>query len=245
VEKNTEVVFDVENLRAPGLGGRIGSHMPPVNSGIGASTNGSFEAESVFYNSYKPGDKRQDGTWIISYVKNGVAVNWTNATVAANPFGSDTPFPRKFLDPLMTGTGAEEPNYIILRYAEVQLMIAEAANEVNAGPTAEAYTAINLIHTRAGIPALTPGLSQALFRDSVFVERRWELALEGPNGYFDDQRNWTWSTARINAQLARARTSNSRQPKFNGGPIPEKYRLMPIPQRALDLNTRLVQNPGW
>ena len=34
---------------------------------------------------------------------------------------------------------------------------------------------------------------------------------------------------------------------FGNGPIPDKYKLMPIPQRAIDLNPLLKgqQNPGW
>ena len=145
----------------------------------------------------------------------------------------------------MTGTGAEEPNYIVLRYAEVLLMIAEAANEVSNGPTAEAYTAVNAVRARAGIPAMTPGLSHDLFRDSVFNERRWELSLEGPNGYFDSQRNWAWAKARIEQSMKFARSNSSKFPKANNTPINDKYKLMPIPQRALDLNPALRghQNP--
>jgi hypothetical protein len=147
----------------------------------------------------------------------------------------------------MTQTGGEEPDYIILRYAEVLLMVAEAANEVNGGPTPEAYAAVNAIRTRAGIPNMTAGLSHDLFRDSVFNERRWELSLEGPNGYFDSQRNWAWSKARIEASMAHfnSKISTSKFPKANNGPIADKYKLMPIPQRAIDLNPKLTQNPGW
>lgn len=246
-EKNSEVIFDVQDIRAPGLGGRISSHMAPNGSApyLGASTNGSFEAESIWYHSFRADDKRRDGTFVLSWNKNGTIVNWNEAQTGSQPYLSETPFPRKFLDPLMTGTGAEEPNYIILRYAEVLLMVAESANEVAGGPTAEAYAAVNAVRARAGIPAMTPGLSQSLFRDSVFNERRWELSLEGPNGYFDSQRNWTWAKARIEASMARAKSSTSKFPKANNGPIPDKYKLMPIPQRALDLNPKLTQNPGW
>lgn len=240
-EYNSEVIFDIQNIRASGLGGRISSHMAAKNSDLGSSTNGSIEAEESFFNSYLPGDTRQAGTWVLSYVKDGDTVSYTDPSA----YGSQTPFPKKFLDPLMTGTSAEEPNYIILRYAEVLLMLAEAANEVNGGPTAEAYDAINQVRARAGIAPLTPGLSQSLFRDSVFVERRWELALEGPNGYFDNQRNWDWATARIEANLALANPKSSKYPKYNPGPIPDSYKLMPIPQRAIDVNPLLEQNPGW
>jgi len=246
-ERNSEVIFAIENLRAPGLGGRISSHVAPNATApfLGASTNGSFEAESIWFHTFRTDDKRRDGTFVLSWNKGCTIVTWDETKTASQPYASETPFPRKFLDPLMTGTGAEEPNYIILRYAEVLLMIAESANEVSGGPTAEAYTAVNAVRARAGIPAMTPGLSHDVFRDSVFNERRWELSLEGPNGYFDDQRNWNWSKARIEASMAHAKSSTSKFPKANGGPIPDKYKLMPVPQRALDLNPRLTQNPGW
>ena len=246
-EQNSEVIFDIQNIRAPGLGGRISSHMAANATApfLGASTNGSFEAESIWFHSFRADDKRRDGTFVFSWNKGGTTVTWDETKTASQPYASETPFPRKFLDPQMTGTGAEEPNYIILRYAEVLLMTAEAANEVSGGPTAEAYAAINAVRARAGIPALTPGLSHDLFRDSVFVERRWELALEGPNGYFDSQRNWAWAKARVEQSIAHANSKTSKFPKANNGPIPDKYKLMPIPQRARDLNPLLTQNPGW
>jgi hypothetical protein len=246
-ERNGEVIFAIENTRAPGLGGRIGSHVAPNATApfLGASTNGSFEAESIFFASFRADDKRRDGTFVLSWNRNGTIVNYVPNNAASSPYASETPFPRKFLDPLMTGTGAEEPNYIMLRYAEVLLMIAEAANEVSNGPTPEAYAAVNAVRARAGIPAMTPGLNHDLFRDSVFNERRWELSLEGPNGYFDSQRNWPWAKARIEASMRFARSNSSKFPKANNSPIPDKYKLFPIPQRALDLNSKLVQNALW
>jgi starch-binding outer membrane protein, SusD/RagB family len=246
-ELNSEVIFDIQNIRAPGLGGRISSHMAANATApyLGASTNGSFEAESIWFHSFRADDKRRDGTFVLSWNRGGTIVTWDETKSASQPYASETPFPRKFLDPQMTGTGAEEPNYIILRYAEVLLMIAEASNEVNHAPTAEAYTAVNAVRARAGIPAMTPGLSHDLFRDSVFNERRWELSLEGPNGYFDSQRNWAWAKARIEQSMSHANSKTSKFPKANNGPIPDKYKLMPIPQRALDLNPKLEQNPGW
>jgi hypothetical protein len=247
-ERNSEVIFAIENIRAPGLGGRISSHMAPTNTApfLGASTNGSFEAESIWFHTFRNDDKRRDGTFIFTWNKGGTNVTWNEAQTASQPYASETPFPRKFLDIQMTGTGSEEPNYIVLRYAEVLLMIAESANEVSNGPSPEAYAAVNAVRARAGIPNMTPGLSHDLFRDSVFNERRWELSLEGPNGYFDSQRNWAWAKARIEDSMKRFRTSSSSKfPKANNTPINDKYKLMPIPQRARDLNPKLQQNPGW
>lgn len=248
-ERNSEVIFDIQCIRANGLGGRISSHMAANATApyLGAATNGSFEAESIWFHSFRTDDKRRDGTFLLSWNKNGTIVTWNEALSATQPYASETPFPRKFLDPLMTGTSAEEPNYIVLRYAEVLLMIAEAANEVAGAPTAEAYTAVNAIRARAGIPAMTPGLAHDIFRDSVFNERRWELSLEGPNGYFDSQRNWPWAKARVEQSMKLARSSSSKFPKANNTPISDQYKLLPIPQRAIDLNPALKghQNPGW
>jgi len=158
---------------------------------------------------------------------------------------------RKFLDSL--STGYDEANYIVLRYGDNLLMKAEAINAIS-GPTTEAYAAVNAVRQRAGIGDLLAGLSQAAFKDSLFHERRLELAMEGPNGYFDSQRNWAWASARIIAamQLGQANAfKNSKYPKANpfgtATVIPDKFKLMPIPQRAIDLNPSLAgnQNPGW
>ncbi len=152
----------------------------------------------------------------------------------------------KFLDRQSVAAGNDEPNYIILRYGDNLLMEAEVINEIS-GPTGEAYNAINAVRNRAAIGALLPGLSQAAFRDSVFAQRRLELAMEGPNGYFDSQRNWAWSKARIEANMAFAdgiRFRSSRYPKARTV-LADRFKLMPIPQRARDLNPLLTQNPGW
>ena len=132
----------------PHLVARGGNATAPF---LGASTNGSFQAESIWFPSFRADDKRRDGTFLLSWNNNGTTSRGTRPD-RVEPYASETPFPRKFLDPQMTGTSAEEPNYIVLRYAEVLLMIAEAANEAAGGPTAEAYTAINAVRARAGIP---------------------------------------------------------------------------------------------
>lgn len=246
-ENNAEILFDIQNTRQQGLGGRIGNHMIPRNSSWGASQNGSFEAEQPFYDSFDAADKRKTGIFVTSFPnKAGATVLYTAAVTAASTYGADSPYLNKFIDKTLVTAGQEEPNYIIMRYADLLLIQAEAANAVN-GPTAEAYAAINLVRARAGLPGLATGLSQTQFRDAVFQERRWELVLEGPNAFFDSQRNWDWAKARIEANMALAKANsfkNSKYPKAQVA-LADKFKLMPIPQRAIDLNARLTQNPGW
>jgi hypothetical protein len=73
------------------------------------------------------------------------------------------------------------------RYAEILLNYAEAQNEAVANPDQSVYDAVNAIRTRAGMPALPAGLSQAEMRERIRNERRVELAYE-EHRYFDVRR---------------------------------------------------------
>ncbi|TCC87969.1 RagB/SusD family nutrient uptake outer membrane protein [Pedobacter frigiditerrae] len=86
--------------------------------------------------------------------------------------------------------------WIYMRYAEVLLNFAEAANEaygpdvIPAGSAMSARQAINLVRARPDVnmPALAAGISQAEMRDAVKYERRVELAFEEHRYY--DVRRW-------------------------------------------------------
>lgn len=252
-EVNSEVIFDIQCTRAPGLGCQLANQEAPRNSNYGSSQNGSFTSELPFFQEFAANDVRLPATWQLSFVnKAGAVVNWDPTQTSKKPYGADSPYMHKFLDSLSTGD--DENNYIILRYGDNLLMESEAINEIS-GPTVAAYAGIDAVRARAGIGPLVAGLSQSAFRDSVFHERRLELSQEGPNGFFDSQRNWNWASARVKANMALGAATGyktSKYPKFDpflndpaSAPIPDKWKLMPIPQRALDLNKNLVQNPGW
>jgi voltage-gated potassium channel Kch len=127
-------------------------------------------------------------------------------------------------------------NFIILRYADVLLVLAEAENERN-GPTGLATSAVNLVRTRAGLPAL-PVLTQAQFRDSVRVERRHELYAEFQRsfdlrryGTYVEEMNRSVSSALYSGQVCRPR---------------QAYQvLQPIPTGELAANPLMKQNTGY
>src|SRR5256714_14152950 len=73
-------------------------------------------------------------------------------------------------------------NWPIYRYADVELMYAEAENEA-VGPDAFAYSAINDVRGRAKLPALTAGLRQDQVRDSVAPGRSAGLACASTRGF--------------------------------------------------------------
>ena len=251
-EKSREIIWSIQNIRVPGAGGYLSQwDAPNTNPRLyppGAQNQ--FQAERPFYDSYNATDIRKAGTWLTSFTNNGKTVtwSWTSGIQTSSNYGSTGPVPRKFLDLNATDNGAEEPDYPVLRYADVLLGLAEAIN-ATAGPTTEAYALIDSVRTRAQIPALTPGLTQAQFRDSLFLERRYEFAVEF-SGVFDNRRNWPWAKARVEANMAIISTANkspftSSVEKFDARPIGDKWLLYPIPMHACELNPLLVQNPGW
>jgi len=251
-EKSPEVIWSFQNIRSPGAGGYLAQWMAPVTSPpiFAAGAQNQFQAERPFYDSYNVNDKRKAGTWLTSFVNNGATITWawTSGIQAATKYGSTGPVPRKFLDLTAPDAGAEGIDYPFLRYAEVLLNLAEAI-DATAGPTPEAYGFINQVRTRAGIPNLTTGLTAAQFKDSLFLERRYELAVEF-TGVFDNRRDWPWAKARVEKYMDSLSTRNktpftSSVEKFDARPIGDKWLLYPIPLHACELNPLLVQNPGW
>jgi len=120
---------------------------------------------------------------------------------------------------------------IVLRYADLLLLLAEAENKVN-GPTLTAYNAINEVRSRVNMPAVKSGITAVQFNDEVIHERRVELGFEG-------QRWFDLVTLGIAGQKINAINELGR--KF----IPAKQELFPIPKSEIDLNKNLVQNPGY
>ena len=133
------------------------------------------------------------------------------------------------------GCNCNETNFVIYRYGDVVMMYAEAENEVS-GPTANVYSAINSIRNRAGMPNVTPGLTQDAMRDEIRHERQVEFAWEGTR-YFDLIRWGTASTVIPQATLfGQSFDTRIFEPHMN---------LFPIPQSEIDQNPNLIQNPGY
>ena len=179
-----------------------------------------------FVNSYETGDKRKEKT--IFYEG---CPDYDGKEYKAN-YSLTVYNVKKFLVPLSAFPSYDNSplNFPIMRYSEVLLMKAEALNEL--GQTSLAIVPLNLVRGRAGLAAVTSGLSQTAFRDKVLHERRMELAFEGQR-WFDLIRvndgqyglNFLHSIGKTNAST--------------------KHLLLPIPQIEIDRNPNLTQNPGY
>ncbi|MBC7847440.1 MAG: RagB/SusD family nutrient uptake outer membrane protein [Flavobacterium sp.] len=121
-------------------------------------------------------------------------------------------------------------NYRFIRLADVLLMYAECLN-ANGG-TINAYQYVNKVRTRAGLANLPIGLSQQAFLTQIKHERLLELTGEGHR--FNDLKRW----GDLGSSL------KTKDPGFNNFEI-GKHELLPIPQRELDINPNMKQNPEW
>ena len=142
--------------------------------------------------------------------------------------GTPSIFIRKYIDEASQVKDENGSNPIILRYADVLLLLAEAENELN-GPTIQAYEAINQVRNRAGLEELEGGMDQEAFRVAVRLERRHEL-------YGEFQRRW--DLIRWGIWLETMNAAN--RPRL------EYQKLFPISSSEIAANAMINENnPGW
>ncbi len=209
-ENNREIIFAVQF--ASGLNGNTeGSIMFQLYapSGTVSGAKGHNLPTKSLYAQYTAADKRK-GTFV---------------TATA----SGIPWSRKLAQPTVITDGGSD--VVILRYADVLLMLAEAENEL--GNATAAAANLNLIRLRAGLSATT-ATTQADLRAAIDLERQLELVGEG-HRWFDLLRTGT----AISVMNAWFKANNILIT------ITTKDLLMPIPQGQIDTDPSIKQNPGY
>lgn len=218
-DNNAEIVFAVQYTRSnTGEGSNFAIYFAPNPSGTTVITGQVPNSYNIgtedLWNAYEPGDTRK-------------AVSLAEFRVGAQVYY----YSRKWTEnPPAYGEG--DLDWPVIRYADVLLMLAEAQNEQN--QTADALTNLNLVRTRAGLPART-ALNQADTRLTIEQERRVELAFEG-HRWFDLIR-----AGKVVSTMQAFKTKYSVTTMIVG---PERA-LLPIPFREISLNPELTQNPGY
>lgn len=140
-------------------------------------------------------------------------------------------------------------NFPLIRYSDVLLMIAEAENEVNSGPTQLAMDCINEVRTRAGIEKLEDGMDQESFRQAVKDERAMELCFELIRRY--DLIRWGELVSSMKEiPLKYTDTDEWKQitinPITNYFRVTDAYNYFPIPDQEMAVNKKITENnPGW
>ena len=142
---------------------------------------------------------------------------------------------RKFYDTRDATTLQYGADNIILRYADVLLMYAEALNEIqyNSSQTSPALVSLNAVHTRAGLSAIDISElpNQAAFRKAIMLERQKEFPYEGQR-WFDS-----------------VRLGGAQEAASNEGHTIQQYQMLfPIPTTELERindESLMWQNPGY
>ena len=183
------------------------------------------------YESYTEGDTRRDIT---------IMKDYTYSDGSKIVFADDAKYPyyyTKYWDRVAEPEGQNSgQNYPYMRYSEILLMYAEALNELNDGPDAEALKAINKVRDRAfqdagsGLHNLA-AMSKIQFRKAILDERRWEFAMEGSR-WFD--------LVRLSDNFENT-IKNAKPQSY----VSEKHKLLPIPLYERQLNDKIQQNAGY
>lgn len=131
---------------------------------------------------------------------------------------------KKYTD-LDDPNGYGENDWIVLRYADISLMLAEVKMHLN---ESDAIVYLNYVRERAGLPEYT-GTN---LRDAILKERKVELAFEGQYWY---------DLLRLYSKTEMLEVMKEKNPNFS-----EKDFLLPIPYDENKLNPEgMYQNVGY
>ena len=224
-QSNTEFIFALYGNSISKTGGYQARAVRPENNGEGGWAD--WHSDKRFLDMFPVGDNsRLKGTFYLTMI-DGTPWDQTNI---------QQPYVGKLRDagPASGGyygapVGSGDGFYCMLRYADLLLIYAEAANQAEGSPSQKAYDAINDVRSRAGLDNLS-GLTPKQFDEAVLNERNWELAFEC-NRWFD---------------LCRRRILKEKLTSwYPDSNIDDHNYLLPKPSDQLMIMTGVQQNPGY
>lgn len=204
-ENNAESIFEVQFVSGGiGQGSLFTNDFSPSTSLQTGSGFGRNRPTEDMQEAYEVGDLRYEVSMGASYV------NPEGETVEARHI-------RKYQSDLAIENDSDI-NFVVFRYADVLLMLAEALGE-----TPESYDLINEVRNRAGLEDISAS-SPGTFEEKLLQERRVELAFE----------NHRWADLKRFGATGLVPEAET----FITGT--KEYFF--IPQREMDINTNFVQN---
>ena len=223
-----ELIFQASAIGGVGVeDSKLGYYNGPTVNALG---NKSINVLPTYFYLFDSTDLRRDVT-CAPYIVAADGITKTPQVITAI---NDGKYRRDWISsPVVSPTSAVQYlglKWQIIRYADVLLMFAEADNEINGGPSAAAYTAINQVRRRGyGKPIgtanatvdLPAGLSHDDFFTALVKERSLELGAEGIRKY--DLIRWNLlGTTLNNTKTALTNMSNLVAP-YNKLPVSMYY----------------------
>lgn len=246
----------------PLLDGSYNSGSNPVKNDMGLTTSQSFTPDT---GNLDPRVDHTTGRRGLPYLdwQDHPGANWIRNQGNAGPYS-----PKKYVyarseqgtfqDNSSWTPGYTGINFMIIRFADVLLLAAEA--EIETGNLEKARGYVNQVRTRAMNSKIKRGdgsmaanyvidtyktawTDANVARSAVRFERKLELGMEGHRFY--DLVRWNTVQAELDAYLAY--DSKILVAAFGGAKFTEKHKVLPIPQDQIDLvgSDILIQNPGF
>lgn len=230
-----ELIFQIVNIQGDlnyyssiaannqAKGETINSQKP--SSGLG------YNVTHDLINEYETGDPRM--TFSVKFANDPIVKDW---------------FVTKFRD-ISTAAGINGyggNDWILMRYADLILMLAEVSNYL--GDTAGAIQYLDMVRTRAGMPAYAVAMTDPNYSNryptlklAILHERRVELAFEH-HRWFDLLR--TFSTDELVAYFKAKKQTDFGLAQLSNFTTKDRY--YPIPFDEYKLNpVKMYQNPGY
>ncbi len=205
LKQSTETIWQLQPVRANTNTLDGGSFL------VTTATLPNFQITPYMLSAFEPNDNRK-ATWI------------GFSSPVANPSWA---FPAKY----KAGTSATITEYyIVFRLTEQYLIRSEARAHQGGGKLATGISDLNVVRSRAGLPAATPADQNALYL-ALEHERQVEFFAEWGHRWLDLKR-----TNRAQAVL---------QPLSPTNTWKKGAELYPIPDAEMGSNPFLVQNPGY
>lgn len=223
---NSEFMFTLYASSTNGPGSYVHRAIRPWDHNEGGW--GDWQSDKAFLEQFPVGNNsRIEGTF---YLTMNDGTSWQDTDYAQ-------PYVGKYRDagPMSGGYyGAPVSNiadnfFPMIRYADVLLIYAEAANLAENGPSSLAYDAINRVRGRAGLAGYS-GLGKDQFDKAVIEERNWEFAFE-INRWFDIYRKYMLKE--VIGTL------------YPQSVIDDHNYLLPKPYEQLSIMNGVKQNPGY
>ncbi|QCR24846.1 RagB/SusD family nutrient uptake outer membrane protein [Pontibacter sp. SGAir0037] len=221
-ENLAESIYELKFISGANLGNSYSVQFTPASTGLLANRqqgSGRITPTLSLMEAYEEGDSRRDAS-----VGDSITSDLTGEK-AYSRHGL------KFVDLTAVNPRDGAVNFLVLRYADVLLMYAEALNEQGSTASAEEY--VNMLRDRADVEGVA-GLSQEEMREAIAHERRVELAYEA-HRWFDLIR-----TGRAKEVIDAYYAGKG----LNFTLAPHEL-VLPIPRREIEINPAIKQNEGY
>ena len=236
-------IFEIQNQYSETFD--AGSALPTV-TGSRADGGWGFCTPSSHLENFMAGDPRLEHT----IIKEGQYVDEEHPEFDTRPSENESgrinrKYYLSFADRADQEAHKRSPlNHILMRYADLLLIHAEACSQQGKDELARA--SLNAVRARVGLPEITLGGADLL--NAIYNERRMELALEG-HRYYDLKRTGKLEAAiadfvdyNMNRSTDQYDANNDKGVLFD----PNKHYVFPIPQSEIDLSEGLLdQNPNY